>query len=816
MKKRGSCFIFLAAAVIGLLIFLSIVSSVSSALEINEVSYDPSASLGGQYNEWIELWNDGSEEVNLSGCFLDKSQLPSLALQPYEFVVISRKPELFRNFSAFNGTIIPLSLSLSNSGDIIIMNGTCAAQLNYSSSFGAAKNNKTLERRADRTWGESLHDGGSPGKQNSIWEPPAAPPASDFIQLVITEILPNPAGADDALLPLGEWIELYNNGSGEVDLRGFFFSDSSGGRVYISDTNTQGENGTALCRGCYLLVYRNGDSDFSLDNEYDEITLYDEDKDFLTSVSYSGGKEGFSWQRYGSLWSLNLPTPFAPSDVSSFSNHSFNSSENVSSSAVCDISLAINGNYLVQESHLSFTVKALNTPARAQNVTVRGVIKKATNEIVKEYAPWNNQKIVSSLQKEYSPQLPDGVYLVTFFLENATCADNNLENNQVQQLFLKNNASSPSENSTFSIESVSLGADKKARWGDLLSLRLSIYKGNETKNEVRLWAEQGGKKVSKQTSFLLTEKNHFSTLTVPLQLYSNCEQEYSSGEVKLVLEGFGQQVEKNILVEGLSDDFCKVITASPAANPTGAAKENSHASGKTTSKSKAKSKTKSNDDSSRSSRAAAITLSGLPPSAPAGEVLRLTAHLKGAASSSAPFSYNLFGYVYKGRKCYSCFNQSQEPGAEAKSFSLDSGEEKELDLLLKIDPSLGEGTYKIKAVFQQEGLKNPKEATAEVYITPSATSITSATSSTAILSTLNTSSPPLLLASSTRAPYLSLTSSFSQPETSSILTNIKAGNSGNLGLVIYESTAAKSKKAISYFLIVSLVLLLLGIIFKKK
>ena len=39
--------------------------------------------------------------------------------------------------------------------------------------------------------------------------------------ICINEVIPNPNGYDDALYPNGEWFELYNSGTVDVDLTGW-------------------------------------------------------------------------------------------------------------------------------------------------------------------------------------------------------------------------------------------------------------------------------------------------------------------------------------------------------------------------------------------------------------------------------------------------------------------------------------------------------------------------------------------------------------------------------------------------------------------
>ena len=55
--------------------------------------------------------------------------------------------------------------------------------------------------------------------------------------ICLNEVIPNPAGADDAAWPNGEWFEVFNNGSTDVDLTGWK-AVNSGSKTLNFDANT--------------------------------------------------------------------------------------------------------------------------------------------------------------------------------------------------------------------------------------------------------------------------------------------------------------------------------------------------------------------------------------------------------------------------------------------------------------------------------------------------------------------------------------------------------------------------------------------------
>lgn len=620
--------------IICLCIFLSL-PFVSAAIEINEVMYAPSEAVGGQYNEWLELFNSDSEDVNLSLCFLDGQPLPSLIIPPHDYVIIARKPDLFLKNYLYNHTVIEQSLSFYNDKpDTIVLNGTCSSQVNYTFSkesynyVGDFQKDHTLERRSDGTWEESMTLGGSPGRQNSIWD----------IETISSNI----------------------------------------------STNTS--------------------------------------------------------------FNVTIPLPETES---------------------CNIKLSLVGEPIINSTNLNFSITAENTGNTSIDITVKGKIEDLEGKTIKEYSPWTNRSLSKSLQQKYSPSIDTGAYLVTFSLENMSCTNRDPSDNTVQKIFARPPVPLPS-NSTISIENISLGSDRKARWGEQLSVRLKVYKGNETKNEVRLWAESESTKVSKTTSFLLSEKYHTSSLTLPLQLDSQCETKNQPDQITIIVAAFGQHVEERVSLSDLPSSLCKTVSS-----PT----------------------TVSTNSSSRTSRAASITLDA-PPSVRAGSAVRITAKVKGAVTSASSLNYKLSGSIYSGKKCYSCANNTHTPDHDSESLSLGSAEEQEQDLLLKVDPTTKEGKYKVKVFLQQEDLKTPKTATLEIYVLPLFVENT--------LSTRNSSTP--LLSSPSPPPLTAIPTLEYSPLPNPI---------SQRGIIVYESTSAKAKRATPYFLIISLALLTLSISFRK-
>jgi len=117
--------------------------------------------------------------------------------------------------------------------------------------------------------------------------------------IVLNEFVPNPVGWDRKAMPGGEWVELYNKGDFDIDVAGWFLYDKNDPHELEikksnsdNDGNTSDSGETIVPAKGFLVVYRNGDKDFSLNNHKDKIRLFNgEIKNgavLVDSYSYKG------------------------------------------------------------------------------------------------------------------------------------------------------------------------------------------------------------------------------------------------------------------------------------------------------------------------------------------------------------------------------------------------------------------------------------------------------------------------------------------------------------------------------------------------
>ena len=200
--------------VIFILILFSLIHSTYATTFINEIMYNPSGSDNNK--EYIEIYSDEFQIItNLS--IRDTTSEAALELlkegnNNYHLIV-----EEGFNYSNINSAVYSVGATignqLGNTGDLIIIlnNNTIIDATHYYPEWGANGNNKSLCLLQSR-WIECIQ---SPGNNNTI---------QTFMNIRINEFLPDPEGHDDAPMPEGEWIELYNLGE-TVDLKGAKLKD---------------------------------------------------------------------------------------------------------------------------------------------------------------------------------------------------------------------------------------------------------------------------------------------------------------------------------------------------------------------------------------------------------------------------------------------------------------------------------------------------------------------------------------------------------------------------------------------------------------
>ena len=83
-----------------------------------------------------------------------------------------------------------------------------------------------------------------------------------------------------------------------------------------------------------------------------------------------------------------------------------------------------------------------------------------------------------------------------------------------------------------------------------------------------------------------------------------------------------------------------------------------------------------------------------------------------------PHSYEVWSYLYRGNKCYSCQDSALERDEHKQKVTLRENEAKILEFLLKADEDMEEGEYKLKVSARKDEQKTTKDLIVEIPLLP--------------------------------------------------------------------------------------------------
>lgn len=223
------------------------------------------------------------------------------------------------------------------------------------------------------------------------------------------------------------------------------------------------------------------------------------------------------------------------------------------------------------------------------------------------------------------------------------------------------------------IEIEDLGSDDKAKYGQIIRARLEIYKGDTSKNLVKIWAEdKKGNIISKQSRVMLYSKYFDYSLTIPVQLKPNCNGEFSEGRARLVVEGLDEDTDDNFDIEGIEEENCEEIIVEEAAKKKGFE----------------------------------YSIVSKPSVVLAGEDFDTKVKLENNDGSDVDI--DIWSYVYSGNKCY-----SGEREENMQSFSLEANSSIEVDLINKVSEA---GDFNFKVKIRKDEQKTTKDITDEIIV----------------------------------------------------------------------------------------------------
>jgi phosphatidylserine/phosphatidylglycerophosphate/cardiolipin synthase-like enzyme len=260
--------------------------------------------------EWMEIYNSGTTPVDVLNWELVNKASKSLTfdsasivgfqagnsntwtIQPGDYMVIAR-----------NGNS---NFYLTNSGDWITMKDSSGNTVDQAS-WNSTASGVSLEEdstNAVNDWVSTNNP--TPGSANSA---STGPVASD---LVMNEVMPNPWPSDDnASWPGGEWVEILNTGTSDLNLTGWSIVDNAGNTLPFNASHLVGPS-SIIAAGEHRIIAVNSSTSWGvLNNGGESLRLLWPNGTLSQTISWTNTEPGFSLtEQQGGTWGhSSFPTP---------------------------------------------------------------------------------------------------------------------------------------------------------------------------------------------------------------------------------------------------------------------------------------------------------------------------------------------------------------------------------------------------------------------------------------------------------------------------------------------------------------------------
>ncbi len=303
MKKNY----FLVRMMVVMLSFFVLTNVAYSQLYINEFMASNDVSFPGpqgDYPDWIEIYNAGTEAVMLGGYYMSDVLDDTAAMYqipdtyPDSVTVAAGSYILFYANKGEASSVFNLNFKLSGGGEAVGL-WDASSTLIDSYTYGEQTTDISFGRYPDGAdeWG--FMSDITPGASNATPDPPAT-------VLFINEFM----ASNDVSFPgpqgdFPDWIEIYNPGAEAVNLAGYYMADDLGDTAAMYQIPATYPDSVTVEAGGFIVFYANkGEAssvlnlDFKLSGGGEQIGLWNADQIFMDSLTYGEQITDTSYGRY--------------------------------------------------------------------------------------------------------------------------------------------------------------------------------------------------------------------------------------------------------------------------------------------------------------------------------------------------------------------------------------------------------------------------------------------------------------------------------------------------------------------------------------
>lgn len=260
-----------------------------SGIIISEILPNPASPLSDTTDEWIEIKNTNTSEVDISGCKLkDKngtvkeySVPPNTVISPNGFVVFYSRDT---------------KISLNNDTDGAVMQDPRGGLIVETVAYKNAPSGQSFVLKSNEWgWSADMTPGFELSSARDVPSPGAV--ANSCTGLIISEIMPDPVS------PLtdtsDEWIEIYNETGDAIDVGGCILADT----YKPGSTHEYNIPPGILQPGGFMVLYSKNTKINLNNSDGDSVRILSSDRKVVFETgNYGKAKAGQTWAYDGDKW----------------------------------------------------------------------------------------------------------------------------------------------------------------------------------------------------------------------------------------------------------------------------------------------------------------------------------------------------------------------------------------------------------------------------------------------------------------------------------------------------------------------------------